>query len=68
MEDANKPKVKRAKFCEVPDCDGYAISDEIPICRKHLALLKFFTWALNNIKITDKIDEIKTKSGLILPK
>ena len=68
MISLNKSKVKRMKFCEVPDCSGYAISDEIPICRKHYDLLKFFTWALNNIKITDKIDDIRTKSGLILPK
>lgn len=61
---SDKPKVKRMKFCDVPDCGGYAISDEVPICRKHFELLRFFTWALNNIRISD---EKKTKSGLILP-
>ena len=67
-EESNKPKVKRMKFCEVPDCDGYAISDEVPICRAHAKLLKFFTWALNNVRISKDIDEIRTKSGLIIPK
>lgn len=68
VEESSKLKTKRMKFCEVPDCGNYAINDETPICRSHFKMLQFFTWALNNIRISDKIDEIRTKSGLIIPK
>ena len=67
-KEENKPKIIRKKFCEVPECDGYAISDDVKICRAHLKLLNFFTWALNNIRISKDVDEIRTKSGLIIPK
>jgi len=68
VKGSDKPKAKRMKFCDVPNCSGYALNDEIPLCRKHSELLEFFVWALNNVKISDKIDEIRTKSGLIIPK
>ena len=67
-EELKKPEVKRKKFCEVPECGGYAINEEVKICRKHYSLLQFFTWALNNVRISKDVDEIKTKSGIILPK
>jgi len=68
MTEENKPKVMRKKFCEVPECDGYAINEEVKICRKHYSWLQFFTWALNNVRISKDVDEIRTKSGLIIPK
>jgi len=68
MTEEDKPKVIRKKFCEVTNCSGYAINEDILLCRKHYDMLQFFTWALNNIKISKDIDEIRTKSGLILPK
>lgn len=68
MQEEKKSKVIRQKFCEVPNCGGYAINDEIKLCRRHLEDLNFLTWALNNVRISKDIDEIRTKSGLILPK
>ena len=58
------------ELCKVPNCSGW-VTDKgkrYGLCNKHTSELEFFTWALNNIKISDKIDEIRTKSGLIIPK
>jgi hypothetical protein len=68
MEEKRSPKVIRKKFCEVQNCSGYAINNEIKLCRRHLDMFYFFTWALTHIKVPKDIDEIRTKSGLIIPK
>lgn len=51
--------------CKFPDCDGSASEPRnAGLCRKHAEMLRFFLWAMDNVKFKDKKE---TKSGLILP-
>ena len=56
------------ELCTVPECSGW-VSDKgkkTSLCNKHFDMLRFFIWALENVKFNDE-DKKKTASGLILP-
>ncbi len=57
---------KAYEFCKVPDCSGKITSQgqKLGLCNRHVDMLKFMIWAIENIKVKDKN---KTDSGLILP-
>lgn len=51
--------------CKYPECAGNVIeAKELGLCKKHMELLKFFLWALENVKMKDSKT---TNSGLVLP-
>jgi hypothetical protein len=54
------------EMCRAPDCSGKVTQqgEKYGLCNRHLDMLKFFLWALDHVKMKD---EIKSKSGLILP-
>jgi len=53
-------------LCSFPECSGYVTDKgrKIGLCNKHFEMLRFFLWAMDNIKVKDKS---KTTSGIILP-
>jgi hypothetical protein len=54
------------EMCRAPDCSGKVTQqgEKFGLCNRHLDMLKFVLWAIDNIKMRgDK----KTDSGLILP-
>ena len=57
--------VQKYNRCKFPECMGNAVdTKDAGLCKRHAEMLRFFMWALENVRIKDKkISE----SGLILP-
>jgi hypothetical protein len=59
--------MKAYELCKAPDCSGNVTDKgaKLGLCNRHVDMLKFILWALDNIKMKDKT---QTDSGIILPK
>jgi hypothetical protein len=57
--------------CSYPDCEGSynpTRSGNIPLCVRHLEMMKFFLWMLDNVRMKNsEKEEVARKSGLVLP-
>lgn len=57
----------KTSFCAFPECSGRHNGSKTGLCRKHEEQLKFFIWALREVKVLPDKEPGRRPSGLILP-